>query len=488
MMASSPHRSKPRFCFSTSLACRLTLIFGLIGTVTIGAMGLSVYFLTEHFLRTRAADDLDALVTFYAAYTAAAAPNRGTLVALAPEIASFFAPQGSYDVRIFGGQNGTLLATTRDIGSLPSSQALAELGHRRPTLFLSASADKVGRLYAAKPVAALDGTLLAVVEVSRSVGELQSLLGALRLVLAISGAAALTAILTASYLLARRVTGPLRDMDAVTRRIAQGDFDRRLPVGSQDEIGLLAASINDMAANLARLEASRRDFMAKISHDLRTPLTAIKGYVVNLQDTAPDGMLAPLLAIEEQVDHLSRLVTDLLTLSRLQRGQLQLRRVDMDLASSAQSVANLASQRAKRQGISLVLELPDAPAPVHGDAGRLQQATVNLLDNALRATPTGGTTKIRVASTDREASLVVIDSGPGPTVEEASRAFEPYFRGPGGGSGLGLTIAREIVAAHGGRIWLRARPEGGAEAGFSLPLADAANLPPHGTAHVGAGA
>ena len=120
---------------------------------------------------------------------------------------------------------------------------------------------------------------------------------------------------------------------------------------------------------------------------------------------------------------------------------------------------------------------PDAPAPACGDAGRLQQVAVNLLDNALRATPAGGSARVRVTSTDSEVCLAVIDKGRGLSDEEAARAFEPYFRGPGGGSGLGLTIAQEIVAAHGGRIWLEARSEGGAEAGFALPQWGAGNLP-----------
>lgn len=476
MSVSPAQQSKPSFQVRGSLAIRLALIFGLVSAVAISAMGLSVYYLTAHYLRTRAEDDLNALAAFYAAYTAAAAPDKDRLVVLAPQIASFFAPQGGYDVRIFGGSNGTLLAATRDIGTLPSSLTLAELGHRRPTLFLAASQDKADRLYAAQPVVTLDGSMLAVVEISRSVAEMRTLLSTLQLVLLLSGTVALAAILMASFLLARRVTGPLGDMEAATRAIAKGDFARRLPVGSEDEIGRLAASINEMAADLARLEASRRDFTAKISHDLRTPLTAIKGFVVNLQDTAPDDMQASLQTMEEQVDHLSRLVTDLLTLSRLQRGELQLRCSETDLATIARSAVALISPKAERLGVTLALELPDCPAPVCGDTGRLQQVAVNLLDNALRATPAGGSAKARVTSTDSEVCLAIVDKGRGLSADEAARAFEPYFRGPGGGSGLGLTIAQEIVAAHGGRIWLVARTGGGAEAGFALPQWGAGDL------------
>jgi HAMP domain-containing protein len=394
MMEPPRHRNDRGTKIRISLAVRLALVFGLISAVTISAMGIGVYLLTTHYLRSRAADNLGALARFYAAYTAATAPDEDRLAALAPQIASFFAPQGGYDVRLFSGRNGSLLATTRDIGALPSNAALSELGHRRPTLFLAPSHDQAGRLYAAETVMAPGGAVLAVVEVSRSVEEMETLVGTLRLVLLLSGIVALVAVLVASFLLAQRVTSSLRDMEESTQAIARGDFTRRLAAGSGDEIGHLATSINTMAADLARLEASRRDFMAKISHDLRTPLTAIKGTVVNLQDTAPDDMQAPLRTIEEQVDHLSRLVTDLLTLSRLQRGELQLRCTETNLAEVARSAASLARQRAQRLGVDLTLKLPDGPVTVYADAGRLQQVTVNLLDNALRATPAGGSTRI----------------------------------------------------------------------------------------------
>jgi len=487
MTASPPYRRRPGHPIRNSLTIRLALTFGLVSAIAISAMGLSIYYLTAHYLHSRAEDDLDALAAFYAAYTAAVAPDRDLLVAMAPQIASFFAPQGSYDVRLFGGHNGTLLAATRDIGALPSSYALAELGHRWPTLFLSASQDRASRLYAAEPVVAPDGTLLAVVEVSRPVTELQALLGTLRFVLLISGTVVLAAVLAASFLLARRVTGPLRDMEAATKAIAQGDFDRRLAVTSEDEIGHLAASINGMARDLAHLEAARRDFMAKISHDLRTPLTAIKGMAVNLQDSAPKAMQPPLLTIEEQADHLSRLVTDLLTLSRLQRGELRLRCAEMDLADVARSAARLGRQRAERLGITLTLDVSKLPALVNGDAGRLQQVAVNLLENALRVTPTGGSIEIHVTSSPSVASLFISDEGPGLTADEGARAFEPYFHGPGGGSGLGLTIAQEIIAAHGGHIWLKPRSGGGAEAGFALPLLGVATPFPGPTVGAGAG-
>jgi signal transduction histidine kinase len=175
--------------------------------------------------------------------------------------------------------------------------------------------------------------------------------------------------------------------------------------------------------------------------------------------------------VDEQTDRLIRLVDDLLTLSRLQRGELRLRLSDTDLCAVARSAASLADEKARRMGVHLMANLPPSVPIVPADADRLQRAVLNLLDNALKATPPGGTVEMEVAASNEEITLTVRDDGPGPTSDEEAHAFEPYFRGPGGGAGLGLSISHDIVLAHGGRIWLTARQEGGAEAGFALPRA-----------------
>jgi signal transduction histidine kinase len=455
--------------FRKSLSARLALVFGLISLLVVVIMGLAIYLLTARYLEGRAEDDLAALADFYAVYSASTAPDEARLAVLAPQITSFFAPQAGYVVRLFSTRNGLLLASTRDIGPLPSSASLAELGHRRPSLFLAASQDQPGRLYAARPVVGAGGVNLAVVEVSRDMGETLAFLGALRLVLAGAGGVALVAALVASLLLARPLARPLRQMESATRAIATGDLSRRLPVTSHDEVGRLAASINHMAADLDRLEAARREFIAKISHDLRTPLTAIKGFIVNLQDSAPTEMQTSLASMDEQADRLIRLVNDLLALSRLQRGELRLRCAATDLAAVARSAAELVEGRARRLGVALILDLPLDLPPISADADRLQQVVVNLLDNALKFTPAGGRVWLRILYDENAVDLVVADEGPGLGEVEKERVFEPYYRGPGGGAGLGLTIAHEIVAAHGGQIWLEARPEGGTEAHFRLP-------------------
>ncbi|MCL7452764.1 MAG: ATP-binding protein [Anaerolineae bacterium] len=461
---------KPLRWLRRSLAARLSVVYGLLSVLVVAGMGLGIYIATERHLARQDEEGLAALADFYAAYTAAAVRDEAQLASLAPRIASFFAPQADYDVRLFSGSTGGLLAATRNIGLLPSTAARAELGHRWPSLFLfSASQDRPGRIYAARSVAAADGSVLAVVEVSRDVSQRDAFLRALRIALAVAGGTVLLAVLAASLLLARQMARPLREMEAATQAISAGDFSRRLALGGEDEIGRLAAAVNTMAAELDRLEGARRDFIAQVSHDLRTPLTAIKGFVVNLQDTAPEEMQPALATMDEQADRLIRLVNDLLFQSRLQKGEFHLRATRIDLQQVVRAAVDLVTPRAERLGVRLCVAAPGSLLPVVGDADRLQQVLVNLLDNALRASPAGGAIHVELSAQDQEVVLRVCDEGQGLTAEEQARAFEPYFRGEGGGSGLGLTIAREIVLAHGGRIWLAARPGGGTEAGFALP-------------------
>ena len=460
--------------FRKSLAARLALVYGLVAVALVALMGLGIYGLTARYLRTQAAQDLDALADFYASYLMATAADESSLPALTPQLTFFVPSQASHAVRLYSARDGALLGGTQDLGPLPSRATLAELGYRRPTLFLTGSLDQPDRLYTARRVPAADGTLLAVLEVSRDMGELESFLDTLRWILFAAGGVALGTALIVSWGLARQVTRPLRDMEAATRAIAGGQFEQRLAVDRADEIGRLASSVNHMAIDLARLEAARREFIARISHDLRTPLTAIKGFIVNLQDSAPASMQDALATMDEQADRLIRLVNDLLTLSRLQRGTMRLQPAGADLVAVARSAVSLAGAKASRLGVRLTLDPAREPVAIYGDSDRLQQVILNLIDNALRATPAGGTVRVLVATEADEAVLRVQDDGPGLTSVDRQRAFEPYYRGVGGGAGLGLTIAREIITTHQGHIWLRDRAAGGAEAGFSLALSSPA--------------
>jgi two-component system sensor histidine kinase BaeS len=454
------------------------LVYGLAAVVLVVVLGLGVFTLTRRHLQRSATGEVEALAEFYGVYISSLAPSKDSLGAFAAQIVTAFTPQAGYDIRLFDAELGGLLTAESQLGSLPSSASLEALRYRRPTLFLPQHHDAPDRVYAASTVSGAGGEVIAVVEVSRDISERRTFLSALALILAVAGGLSLIGALIASSLLARQMGRRLGTMESATKAIAAGDFQQRVAVGSRDEIDRVGASINQMAADLERLESARRDFIAGISHDLRTPLTAIKGLIINLQDQAPGELQPTLHTMDEQADRLVRLVDDLLLRSRTQAGGIQVRLQVTDLVEVLQSAVAIIRRRFERQGIGLSVELQASTLPVRCDADQIQRVIINLLDNALKATPSGGDVEVKMSiredtahpAREPEVRVSVFDTGPGISKEVARRAFEPYYRLSGAGTGLGLTIAQEIITAHSGRIWLKPCPEGGTEAGFALPI------------------
>ena len=305
--------------------------------------------------------------------------------------------------------------------------------------------------------------------------EQQAFLRRMRVVLTVSGGAALVVALVLGALLVRSITRPLQQLANASRAIAAGDLSVRVPVRSRDEIGQLAAAFNQMTADLARAEEARRQQAADIAHELRTPLTVIQGHLEALADgifPADSEHLEPVL---EQARLLARLVEDLRMLSLADAGRLALVPVLTDVGEwVAGVVAGFRSVAADR-GITLDLKTADGLPSVRMDPERMAQVLGNLLDNGLRHTPAGGRVAVNVAHRDGEVTVTVTDTGPGVPPEHRPHLFERFWRGDPsrsrrtGGSGLGLAIARRIVEAHGGRIWAENVPEGGLRVGFCLP-------------------
>jgi signal transduction histidine kinase len=499
------------FIARRSLAWRLTTTYLLTTLFIVLILSLAVYFATTFYIEGRLEAELTAQADFYAAYAANLAPDERTLAGLAPTLVGLFAPQADLNVRLFAASNGALLAATQDIGPQPSQAALMALGYRSPTLFTQPSRDLPHRRYAARAV--MVGVqpaqrTIGVVEVSRSTLSSEQFLTTLRRILLGTLLVALALTLVVSVLMAHRLVRPIRDMEAATQRIATGDLEVRLGDYPPDEIGRLADSINHMAERLQYLEAARARFISEIAHELRTPLTAIKGLLINLIDTARPGERSSLEIAEGETDRLIRLVNQLLDFSRWRAGRLELHRQPVDVGSVARTAATLTEARARHRGVALKAEIQPGLPVVSADSDRLQQAILNLLDNAIKFTPRRGQVTLSVIhrqvtlETQEEIGLPkghvelgVQDTGRGMSSEERERAFEPYYRGGaapaarvaqrgrprserdeeqagpgGGGSGLGLTIARAIVEAHGGQIGIESSPGQGSRVWFRLPL------------------
>jgi signal transduction histidine kinase len=455
------------------LAWRLAATYLLTTAVTVLMLSVAVYFAAAVYLNERLEAELTSQADFYAAYAANLAPDEATLVGLAPTIVGLFAPQADLNVRFFAARDGSLLAATQDIGPQPSRATLMELGYRSPTLFTQPSRDLPHRRYAARAITAgepSDRRPIGVVEVSRSTLSSESFLTTLRRILLGAFVVALALSLVVSGLVARRLSGPIRDMEEATRHIAAGDLDVRLGDYPPHELGRLAASINHLAERLKHLEAARAQFISEIAHELRTPLTAIKGLLVNLIDSPGPGEGSSLEIADRETDRLIRLVNQLLDFSRWQAGGLELNRAAVDVGDVARAAATLSEGRASHRGLSLTRDIrPDLPI-VSADPDRLQQVILNLLDNAIKFTPSGGQVTLAAGGCEEGVEVSVQDTGRGMSDDEQDKVFEAYYRGAGGGTGLGLTVARAIVDAHGGQMGLESSLGQGSRVWFRLPL------------------
>ena len=260
-------------------------------------------------------------------------------------------------------------------------------------------------------------------------------------------------------LLARGMTSPLREMAAASREMARGDYSRRVTASSQDEVGDLARSFNAMAAELEGLDRLRRDLVANVSHELRTPLTALRAVLENLVDGVVPADPETLRTMLGQTERLGRLVDQLLDLSRLESGAEFLDRRHFDLCQVVREAVDEVALHAPLVTIQISPAEPVLDA--EGDPERIHQVVRNLLENALRFSPEGGTVAVRTGrSSERSVRLEVADEGPGIPPEQAGKVFERFYRADearssaAGGAGLGLAIARWIVDLHGGRIWV----------------------------------
>lgn len=292
--------------------------------------------------------------------------------------------------------------------------------------------------------------------------------------------AGLVALLLGAVLV-RQIIAPLRKLQAAAGAIAGGDLSQRVRASSRDEVGDVGHAFNQMAEALERNERLRRHMMADIAHELRTPLTVIQGQVEALLDGVFPLTPEQLAPVHDETLLLSRLVTDLRELALAEAGQLTIERGPVEMGDLARRVVSAVEPAAAEKGIALSLEVdPNLPA-VSADPDRLSQVLHNLLSNALRHTPEGG--QIRVSAgiapmergKDRVLLVSVADTGPGIPPEDLPHIFDRFYRADksrsraGGGSGLGLTIARYIVEAHGGRIWAQSRLGEGTEISFTIP-------------------
>ena len=269
----------------------------------------------------------------------------------------------------------------------------------------------------------------------------------------------------------RRFALPLERVMEAADRVAEGDYEVRVAEHGPPAIRALARAFNTMTGRLRDHDRLRRDLMADIAHELRTPLTVIQGRLEGFLDgvySRDDRQLEQLL---EETHVLSRLVEDLRTLALSESGALRLEREPTDVADLAREVGGAFSGEARSRGVRVEVEADAELAPIDVDPLRIREVLGNLVSNALRHTPVGGLVTLRVgAAVGGGVVIEVRDTGSGMASEELAHAFDRFYRGPRSrGSGLGLSIARGLVSAHGGEIRAASEPGQGTTIAFTVP-------------------
>jgi signal transduction histidine kinase len=362
---------------------------------------------------------------------------------------------------------------TGPLPRLPTSTvSLDELKQTVPSAFnlTVGTKDKRRYLAVAQPIT-LGDQLFGALVVAKPTSQLRSRWVTLfeRLAIAFGGGVVVASLL--GLYLSRRITRPLLALSEAADEVAGGNYGVEVPTPrGSDEIAQLSARFSDMAAKLAESEQLSRNFLMSVSHELRTPLTAIRGHVAALREGVIDDAAmqeASLSVIGEEAMRLERLVGDVLDLAKLDANRFTVLQEEVDMQHLVERVYAAFAEVARRRAMDYRLDVRAHPVIVT-DGDRVLQIISNLLSNAFRWTPEGGRVELALSEDDAWVSVVVVDSGPGITVEERERIFRPFWSRDGGGTGLGLAIARELAVALGGGIEVRS--ESGLGSRFELLL------------------
>ena len=288
--------------------------------------------------------------------------------------------------------------------------------------------------------------------------------------------AGIAALLVSLYL-SRRVVTPVRAMRAASQRIADGHYEERVQDEGMDELSQLAHSFNQMAEKLERVEDRRRQLIGDVAHELRTPLTTIKGSVEALEDGILPATSETYSQILHEAERLNHLVDDLQELSRVEAGAYELNLASVSPALIIQTIHKRFDYQFAKKGIAFKSDMPANLPPIRGDERRIIQILTNLLTNALSYTPEGGEVNLSVTLANNTLRFAVKDNGVGIPSEHLQNIFTRFYRVDksrsrhAGGSGIGLTIAKHLVEAHGGKIWVESEGEGmGSTFIFELPI------------------
>ena len=268
----------------------------------------------------------------------------------------------------------------------------------------------------------------------------------------------------------RRVTGPMDGLIEAARRIEAGDYSATVPEWGSRDIRSVSHAFNSMSARLKKIDEQRRSFLADVTHELRTPLSVIRGQAEAIADGVYPADAAHLAPILDATQALERLVEDLRTLVLTDAGNLALNREPVEIGALVADAADSFRSQAEAAGVGLTIDLDGELPATEADPARIRQVIANLLSNAIRHTPPGGRVKVAATADERWLIVSVSDTGGGISPELLPHVFERFVKGPAStGSGLGLAIARDIAIAHGGALEIESTPGQGTLLRLRLP-------------------
>lgn len=381
--------------------------------------------------------------------------------------------------------HGIICAATvkSDVGSriragVPPGMDAALAGHANATIWRSPSFAYEETMYVNQPVWE-NRHVIGAVRVAYSLAEIEANVRLIRRTLLATTLlyALLIAVLT--MWLSGTIAGPVEALNRSAGELAAGRLDRQISVRGTSEVVSLAATLNQMAERLQRLEGLRRQYVSSVSHELRTPLAAIRGMAETLMqhgETDPDLQSRYLPRIIDHTDRLARLASQLLDLAQIESGNLVSTLAPVALDSVIEEALHTCTEQALHKGVQLSADLHRGRPEVLGDRDRLVQIFLNLLENAIRYTPAGGTVAVRSHMDGSCMIASVLDTGAGIAAEHLPYIFDRFYRADrsrsraAGGSGLGLSIVRQIVEAHGGKIGVESTPGRGTCFTVTLPI------------------
>jgi signal transduction histidine kinase len=349
----------------------------------------------------------------------------------------------------------------------------------RRDIFLADDLDGNRWLYTGRPVA---NNFTLLIAVQRQ--PLREILGSpitaeLLQALTISGVVAVILAILLAVWITHSVASPLQKISVAARQIAEGEAIKVVPEGPR-EVRALGEAFNEMAGQLHAGQVSQRDFVANVSHELKTPLTSVQGFAQAILDgtaNSPEDQKQAAQVIYDEAGRMHRMVLDLLDLARLDAGTADFKRERLELPILLQRVVEKFTPQSREAQVELIVQIDTLP-PMIGDGDRLVQVFTNLVDNALKHTPAGGKVTLLARQVSGQAEVSVEDTGAGIPPEELSRIFERFYQmdksrqgGPQHGAGLGLAIAKEIVHAHGGEMTATSREGHGSRFSVRLPFA-----------------